>query len=614
MSGLLKSDLNDAKNLSMIWGFLCIALFISQLDTQHLILVTIGAGTYTLLQLKIRRDQPPPKKVCSVYYDEDERRPWRRGDDRREMKPPYGRPPRNPNPSIGIRHEPKPTPLFSPPAPTASAKPLQAPVFNAHTFEGEVKELLKQILPTKASEEGVKRLTQVARQAITGAFPEAEVFGFALGDISRGTAFGVAVPEVDILVKCSPEVLLQRLQVRLQRGGTHSQPGADKKEMSKMIDERKIQKSAIRTCTDILVEAGFKFRRSAFRGEEPKVTLLMPPTEGVCMKAIPVDFSVNIITPVYNSALMQVASAVDPRVLQLGLLVKRWSKDRGVCHAAKGHLSPYAWHLLCIFFLQCLGDEENKEGMLPAFNKWDWSNSPVGNKMACLTGGDAPPWTVPEEYAGIEAPELLKRFFQFYRYRIDWSNEGVSLHLASRGRLPKRMKTTVIQPTDNDDSVYVPEYTFGDPSHALSIEDPWEPTRNLSADLTYFALSRMKEELCRACYLCEENASLAELLVPWVPPGSPDGCENDDCVERDSFKSSAARKALNTAKKQDALKRELYRKLKERGEEQARRATEQLLQELRTDVSPGDHQKKADQIISVLKDEEKLNELLKNAL
>ena len=38
----------------------------------------------------------------------------------------------------------------------------------------------------------------------------------------------------------------------------------------------------------------------------------------------------------------------------LVLLVKRWAKHRGICHAAKGHLPPYAWSILCLHFLQVL--------------------------------------------------------------------------------------------------------------------------------------------------------------------------------------------------------------------------------------------------------------------
>merc|ERR1719149_251717 len=119
------------------------------------------------------------------------------------------------------------------------------------------------------------------------------------------------------------------------------------------IDEKKLQKSAIRACTDRLVSAGgFKFRRSAFRGEEPKVTLLVPASFGVSDESIPIDFTVNSTTPFYNMALLTECGKKEARARALILLVKRWAKDRGVCHAAKGHLSPYPWSLLVIYFLQ----------------------------------------------------------------------------------------------------------------------------------------------------------------------------------------------------------------------------------------------------------------------
>jgi hypothetical protein len=310
--------------------------------------------------------------------------------------------------------------------------------------------------------------------------------------------------------------------------------------------------------------------------------------------------------------------------------VKRWAKDRGVCHAAKGHLPPYAWHLLCIFFLQCLGDEEGKDGMLPAFDKFDWSTSPVGNKKACVSSEAGASWIVPKEHAGLEAPELLKQFFRFYRYTVNWSKEGVSLHRAARGPLPKRMKTAVIQPIDvNDSSVYSPEFTFGEPQIALSIEDPWEPTRNLSADLTYFALCRMKEELCRACNLCAENASLSKLLEPWVPPERPDDKskgDDDDCFEMKGIGNrtkeapvcrapvSRGQPEKPAAQPVDALGAALFAKLKAHGEEQARKATAQLLQELHADDSPDAQKKKTEELVSLLKDDSKLSQMIAHKL
>merc|ERR550514_2133451 len=165
--------------------------------------------------------------------------------------------------------------------------------------------------------------------------------GFASGDISRGHAFGVAIPEVDIVVSVDPKAIVSRLRCRLAKGS----------QTSELLDMRKLQKSAIRAFTDLLVsKGGFKFRRSAFRGYEPKVTLLAPTSLGITEYAIPLDFSVNTVIPFYNAALLTECGQIDARARSLILLVKRWAKDRGICHAAKGHLHPYAWSLLAIFF------------------------------------------------------------------------------------------------------------------------------------------------------------------------------------------------------------------------------------------------------------------------
>merc|ERR1712228_896961 len=76
-------------------------------------------------------------------------------------------------------------------------------------------------------------------------------------------------------------------------------------------------------------------------------------------KTIPIDFSVNTTTPLYNAALLTECGQIEPRAKELILLVRRWAKDRGVSHAAKGHLSPYAWTLLVIYFLQ-VWDEQGE--------------------------------------------------------------------------------------------------------------------------------------------------------------------------------------------------------------------------------------------------------------
>ena len=83
--------------------------------------------------------------------------------------------------------------------------------------------------------------SQCLVQTIEGEI-EAEVVGFATGDITRGKAFGVAVPDVDILLNVDPTVLTARLHGRWNQSGV---AGAK-------LDLHKLHKSAIRACTDRL--------------------------------------------------------------------------------------------------------------------------------------------------------------------------------------------------------------------------------------------------------------------------------------------------------------------------------------------------------------------------
>lgn len=164
-------------------------------------------------------------------------------------------------------------------------------------------------------------------------FPESDVRGFAASDLMRGTAFGVAVPDVDTVVCLQPRVL-QSVMVYSSR--RRSSTGGE--------DCSKFKKTALRMRTDQLISGGFKFRRSAFRGREPKVTLLAPAELGFHDESIPIDLSINSTTPLHNAWLLTECGRLDPRAQALALLVRRWAKDRGVCLAAKGHISPYYTH------------------------------------------------------------------------------------------------------------------------------------------------------------------------------------------------------------------------------------------------------------------------------
>lgn len=359
---------------------------------------------------------------------------------------------------------------------------ISAPTFQANGLEAEIPELLAQIIPTPACDAAIARIVRSVSQAIHPLFPEAEVLGFATAKLTGSGAFGVAVPEVDLLIDVSPVALLRRLQ----RQAPGAAVGADG---TAAFDEQKLQKHVLRKCAGRLVErVGFKFRRSAFGGQDPKVTLLLPVAAGLFTEPIPLDVAVNSAGPLRASALLTECGQIDARSKALILLVRRWAKDRGVSHAARGHLPPYAWSLLVVFFLQ-VGQADGP--ILPPFRLFK-------------AGGAA---TVPKRKTGMKDPQLTVAqlfvdFFRFYAEAFNWQQEEVSVLMSRR--------------TANSAGPCLTGETKD--SGAIVVEDPFEPGRNLAQGVPTEARQRLRDEVARAHTMCSAACSLTELLEPWMPP------------------------------------------------------------------------------------------------
>lgn len=383
---------------------------------------------------------------------------------------------------------------------TPSSKPIVPPTFSASGWEAEVEELIGQVAPTPESDRVVEQLASIVKQILRRLYPEIEVVGFTSGDLLRGTAFGVAVPEVDIVAVVNPTVLAAR-----QRFGAYP-------------DARKLHKAAIRACTDKLVNSGkFKFRRSAFRGREPKVTLLVPESLGIHTSAIPIDFSINCTIPLYLAALRTHCGQIDPRAKDLMLLVRRWAKDRGICHAAKGHLSPYAWSLMIVYYLQAGLDADGGALLPPVEDLADRLQTSQQNKkpVAALLQGftektpqsPQPQCQLSENQKSVAA--LLRGFFHFYAKEFDWRNEAVSVRRGKRGPPELTLPLHIVMHEDGKTTSVGP-----------SIEDPVEPSQNLGDCITAQTFERLLEELRRADEICSrQTPTLSELLELWVPLG-----------------------------------------------------------------------------------------------
>eukprot|EP00929_Paragymnodinium_shiwhaense_P018931 TRINITY_DN13068_c0_g1_i1.p1 TRINITY_DN13068_c0_g1~~TRINITY_DN13068_c0_g1_i1.p1 ORF type:complete len:554 (+),score=100.02 TRINITY_DN13068_c0_g1_i1:137-1663(+) len=372
------------------------------------------------------------------------------------------------------------TPIERKPCITPTVQPIQAPVFKSSGgFEDEVAELVSELDATAASNAAVREVASLVQKNIQQVLPEAKVVGLSVSDFSKSKSFGVAVPEVDVVINIHPSVLATRLQ-----GYTNTA----------RLDASKLHKAAIRTIAEMLVASGsFKFRRSAFRGTEPKITLVAPPVPGLTAESIPLDLSVNASVPFHNCALIADAGRVEAQAKELILFVRRWARDRGICHAAKGHLGLYVWTLMTIYFLQV--NEDDNSRLLPSL--LDMGKLKITASESKHDDDLLKP--------GVGA--LFKSFLKFYTSTFNWRTEAVSIFAAKRSTPPVGMPLHVI-PQDGGEGVAV----------APSIVDPFDQTRNLSDNMTEKSLTRLKEEFARAAELCQQNASLSEVLQLWSPP------------------------------------------------------------------------------------------------
>jgi DNA polymerase sigma len=485
----------DLGNIAVV-ALACICVMLP-LDISQLAFAVVGALVFSLLQSSQSSKQKkfaPCKRACSVPTSKSSGFSQWNDRSRSITRPPPANIP-------AVRDAVK----------RPSASPVQAPKFESSTWDMQVSELLQQITPSADDDKIVAKIACLVKQVIKPIFPEVEVVGFTSGDLARKKAFAVAVPDVDIVANVNPAILADQLTARL--GPFH---GA--------TDPKKLQKSAIRLCTDKLVsDAGFKFRRSAFRGEEPKVTLLVPVSCGLGIDAIPINFSVNAVTPLHNAALLTECGLLDNRARELILLVKRWAKDRGICHAAKGHLSPYAWTLLCIFFLQA--GMPGNESLLPTLSGF--------KKASCLMRRDAANVSVAVPTgSNREISEIFCDFMKFYHEIVDWKTEAISIRTGKRGEPALSLQLHIIVDERTKATVVGP-----------SVEDPFEANHNLADAMTGTSFSRLQEELCRAHKLCSSGkCSLAELLEPWAPADIAEHTSERNMDETD--KATATKKPV----------------------------------------------------------------------
>lgn len=372
--------------------------------------------------------------------------------------------------------------------------PVGAGPVLAMTWEAQVSSVLREI-PPPVDDRIVKMVVAAILTRVQDHVPSASVLGTACEDRGRSNAKnGFVVPKVDIIIDAAPTALAEFTGVKLQRTTAYG----------KQLDDWNLKKATVRSLSKHLVESeGFVFRRTAFSAGDPKVTLFVPPRPGVWPYGFHVELVANTVVPLQSSALLREVGCLDSRVTPLISLVRLWAKERGICHVSLGFLSPYAWALMTIFFMQVRepavdSGEVEGDGALPDLESFISAMQPSHRARDGRDVGEA---VVAMErsttVAGVTpVGELFKHFLAFYDQEFDWSNELISVRFGKR-RLPPL-------PTNLSKT--------GKYEICMSIEDPFDTSKNLGRILSPENFARTKSEFAVAKSLCFSGARLSAVL------------------------------------------------------------------------------------------------------
>jgi hypothetical protein len=353
--------------------------------------------------------------------------------------------------------------------------------FLAGGWEAEIADLLHRITPTRACTDVALQLAASSRALISTIIPEAEINCFPNVRLVGNTDVGTL--EVDLAISVPFDTLAQRLETfSLNRclGDRHGQ--LNRKIITTLTPEE-VARTALQTLTKVLikrvpgpVDALFQFHHCSYRGDEPKVVLRFRAAHGLSDRDISVNVHVNCPTPHNVAAVMEQCRHHDRRFAELVMLVRRWARDRGIAYEAKGHLSPYAWTVLTVFFLQRHSAEKAND--VPSLPR---SSSGLVDGVAAAI-----------EHESVAS--LLRAFLRFYGNDFDWKAGSISALFGCIKECRSASETLV------------------------SITDPFDSARDLGASLSEVGLMRLREEFHRANMLLDDvSTGLKKLLEPWMP-------------------------------------------------------------------------------------------------
>tara|TARA_B100001564_G_scaffold70502_1_gene55950 strand:+ start:5942 stop:8020 length:2079 start_codon:yes stop_codon:yes gene_type:complete len=224
---------------------------------------------------------------------------------------------------------------------------------------------------------------------------------------------------------------------------------------------------------------------------------------------IPIDISINNSLAIYNTKLLRLYNDCDSRVRPFILAVKHWALHRGICNAAYGTFSSYAWTLIALQSLQTTCPP-----VVPNIQQEGKKSIKVieGTQYDLTMCED--PKVLLKENNSQSVGELLLNFFESFALNWPWDDNVISIrsgeNITRSSKKWKQDKPSIIDAVIDNNDVRLGK-------HSLPVEDPFDTMHDLSRVLRPEGAMEIREEFLRGFKIISEGGDWKKLTETKFP-------------------------------------------------------------------------------------------------
>ena len=224
---------------------------------------------------------------------------------------------------------------------------------------------------------------------------------------------------------------------------------------------------------------------------------------------IPIDISINNSLAIYNTSLLKLYNDCDVRVRPFVLAIKNWALHRGICNAAYGTFSSYAWTLIALQFLQT-----SDPPVLPNIQQGDKRIlREVEGTIYDLTMNENPADLIKSDNSD-SIGDLIIDFFELFSNNWPWDENVISIR---SGKMISRKEKNWEEDKPKLIDALVDENKLRLGKHSLPVEDPFDHLHDLSRVLRTEGVMDIREEFLRAYRVLNEGGSWSEVVKTKFP-------------------------------------------------------------------------------------------------